>query len=197
MTRAQKPEDIADGRSRRGALNRERIVKAMLELVREGELLPTAAEVAARAKVGARSVFRHFADMESLYAELGSLIEREVLPLAEAALPTGSREERVRAMVRKRAAIFERIAPFQRAGAIQRWHSEFLQRDHAAFVRQQRRELLKGLPELGSAPDALVEAVDLATSYEAWDRLRSDQRLRRERAEEAVETAVRALLEAL
>ena len=39
-----------DGRVQRGARNRERILDALLELVRAGELLPTAEQVAARAQ---------------------------------------------------------------------------------------------------------------------------------------------------
>jgi AcrR family transcriptional regulator len=49
----------------RGARNRAAIVAALLELVGEGELEPTAEQVAERACVGTRTVFRHFADMES------------------------------------------------------------------------------------------------------------------------------------
>ena len=38
------------------------------------------------------------------------------------------------------------------------------------------------------------EALDLVTSFEAWDRLRSDQHLGRERAEAAITAAALALL---
>ena len=39
----------------------------------------------------------------------------------------------------------------------------------------------------------LVEALDQATSFEAWDRLRNDQRLGRPRARAVMERTVRAL----
>jgi hypothetical protein len=39
-----------------------------------------------------------------------------------------------------------------------------------------------------------VEALDLLTSFEAWNRFRTDQHLGRERAAEAMESAVRSLL---
>ena len=187
-------ETAGDGRARRGARNRERIVNALVELVRAGELQPTAEQVAERAAVGTRTVFRHFADMDVLYAELSARIEREVRPLAEEPLPPGSLVERAVALTRRRAVIFERIAPFQRAGDLQRWHSTFIQRDRARMARDLRADLLARLPELVGAPAARVEALDLLTSFEAWNRLRSDQRLGRERAAEAMETAVRALL---
>ena len=50
----------------------------MLELVREGRMAPTAEEVAKRAEVGLRTVFRRFKDMESLYAEMSVAINQKV-----------------------------------------------------------------------------------------------------------------------
>jgi len=62
------------------------------------------------------------------------------------------------------------------------------------MVRQLRADLLAWLPELESADADLVEALDLAASFEAWDRLRCEQRLGRLRARAAMERAVLALL---
>jgi AcrR family transcriptional regulator len=183
-----------DGRVQRGARNREAILESLYELVREGELQPTAEQVAQRAGVGTRTVFRHFADMESLHAEIAARVEREVAPLAGAPAVEGGLEERARALTRQRAAVFERIAPFKRSGALHRRASPFLERRHAAMVRRLRADLLRVLAELERAPAPLLEALDLLLSFEAWDRLRSDQRLGRDRAQGAMEHAVLALL---
>ncbi len=183
-----------DGRVARGEQNRGAILDAVYALVREGVLRPTAEQVAERAGVGARTVFRHFADMEGLYTEMVERIEREVAPLLEAPPPTGSIDERARALVRSRASLFERIANFKRSGNLQRLDSAVIRRKHALMPRREREALLAALPELASAPDAAREALDLVTSFEAWDRLRVDQRLGRERAEAVVEHAVLALL---
>jgi hypothetical protein len=53
---------------------------------------------------------------------------------------------------------------------------------------------MRWFPELAGAPAALVEAVDLATSFEAWERLRFDRQLGTKAATAAVEAAVLALL---
>lgn len=187
----------ADGRVRRGERNREAILQAVLELVGAGELRPTAEQVAQRAGVGMRTVFRHFADMESLFAEMTARMEREVRPLFERAPPTGTPEERGRALVERRFALYERIGPFKRSANLARRSSPFLQRDHASMVRGLRADLLRAFPELAEAPEALVEALDYASSFEAWDRLRGEQRLGRERAQGAMERAVLALLASL
>lgn len=190
-------EKRVDGRAQRREKSRAAIVAALFDLVGTGALQPTAQQVAARAGVGIRSVFRHFDDMDSLYAELDARLREEATPLLRAAPPTGSLDERARALIRQRVRFFERIAPYKRAGALQRWRSEFLRRGHAALVRELRTALHEALPELADAEPALCEALDLATSFEAWDRLRTEQRLSRERAEDTVLCTVRGLIQHL
>jgi AcrR family transcriptional regulator len=67
----------------RGARNRNYIMDAIFELIQEGLVLPTAEQIADRAGVGTRTVFRHFDDMESLFVEMNSRLEREVRPVLE------------------------------------------------------------------------------------------------------------------
>ena len=55
-----------DGRRLRRERNRDAVVQAVLELVREGELAPGVEAVAARAGLSARSVFRYFDDLDDL-----------------------------------------------------------------------------------------------------------------------------------
>ena len=172
-------------------------MQALLALVGEGVLRPTAEQVAEHAGVGTRTVFRHFADMEGLHAEMSERIRREVAPLFDGPPTTGSIAERARALVRARAAAFERIANFKRSGNLQRLDSVVGRRQQALMPRLERENLLAALPELERAAEPLREAVDMATSFEAWDRLRVDQRLGRERAESVMEHAVLALLRPL
>ena len=105
--------------------------------------------------------------------------------------------ERARALVADRAALFERVAYYMRATNRSRGRSPFLTNEHRKIVRQLRERLLRWLPELRGAPADLVEALDQVTSFEAWDRLRSDQRLGRARAQAAMERAVLALIREL
>ncbi len=189
-------EPSSDGRQRRSERSREAIVQALIDLVGEGILQPTAQQVAESAGVGIRSVFRHFADMDSLFAEMDARLQAEALPLLRGDPPDANVEKRARALIDRRIAFFEKIAPFKRAGTIQRWRSPFLRGQHGVLVRALRTDLLRWLPELRRAPADLVEAFDLALSFEAWDRLRTDQRLGRDRARDALLRIVLALLSA-
>ena len=186
-------EPSSDGRLRRGERSREAIVAALFELVGEGVLQPTAQQVAERAGVGIRSVFRHFDDMDSLFATMDARLRADALPILRE--PTeGSLRERALALVQRRARLFERVAPYKRSANVQRWRSDFLRSRHAHLVRELRADLLRALPELADAAPETLDAIDLITSFEAWDRLRADQRLSRERAEATLERALLALL---
>jgi len=187
----------ADGRVRRGQRSDEAIVDALLELVGEHVLEPTAQQVAERAGVGLRTVFRRFADMESLFAEMDARLQAKALPLLLGGSPTGSLQDRARELVARRTTFFERIAPYKRSGNLKRGRSRFLRDRHARLVRALRADLERWLPEIARAPAAVADGIDVMTSFEAWDRLRSEQHLGRERAQAAVERAVLALLNVL
>jgi AcrR family transcriptional regulator len=190
-------EPASDGRVRRSQRSGQAIVEALLQLVGEGVLEPTAEQVAQRAGVGIRTVFRRFSDMESLFAEMDARLQAEALPLLTGGRPEGNLPDRARALVRQRVALFERIAPYKRSGNLKRWRSPFLRSRHAVLVQALRADLPRWFPELRRAPADLVDALDLATSFEAWDRLRIEQRLGRERAQAAVERTVLALVDGL
>ncbi len=185
----------SDGRLRRGERSREAIVAALFELVGEGVLQPTAQQVAERAEVGIRSVFRHFDDMDSLFATMDERLSADALPILREETASGSLRERARGLAQRRARLFERIGPYKRSANVQRWRSNFLRTRHAGLVRELRADLLRSLPELESAGAETLEAIDLVACFEAWDRLRTDQRLSRERAEATLERALLALLD--
>ena len=193
------PEQVAtrsedDGRVQRSVRSRERILDALTELVSEGVLQPTAQQVAARASVSLRTVFRHFDDMEGLYREMQGRLNQVLRPLIDRAVPEGSLEVRVHDLVQRRSALFEKGAPFLRADVMVRWRSLFLSQAHDQMVRGLRLDLLRTLPEVADLPAERRDALELVTSFEAYDRLRTDQRLGRDRAQAVMTETVQALL---
>ena len=193
-------EAAADGRLQRSERSRTAIVQALYELIGEGGVEPTAEQVAERAGVGIRTVFRHFNDMERLFSELNERVEAGARPLLEDDGPSpgeGTPVDRAARLAQRRAVFYEQIAPFKRSGNLKRARSAFLQSRHMQMVRALRGDVLRWLPELESAPPELRDAFEMAASFEAWDRLRSDQKLSRSRAAAALEAALRALAESL
>jgi AcrR family transcriptional regulator len=173
-----------DGRALRAERSREAIVEALFDLVGEGTPVPTAQQVADRAGVGIRTVFRHFSDMESLFAEISERLRAEIRPLLRGRPPAGAPATRLRELVRRRARLFERILPYRRSTQILRGRSPFLEEQLRSDHRELRAELRRWLPELD---DEALEALDAVLSPELWLRLRIDQRLGVRRAGRTLE----------
>ena len=95
----RRSSETLDGRALRSERSREAIAAALFELVGEGNLEPTAQQVADRAHVGIRTVFRHFSDMEALYATLDAWLLAEVGPMLRSVMQAGqaawSRDQRL------------------------------------------------------------------------------------------------------
>ena len=166
-----------DGRKSRGEQSRRRIVAALMALVREGVITPTAEAVAARADVGLRTVFRHFADMETLYREIAIEIDAVVGPAARTRLAGRDWRERLAQSIELRCAVFERLMPFQRATAVHRHESPFLDQRQVEAAALQRSLLRHALPKSLAADKPRFEALDLVLSFDSWLRLRREQGL--------------------
>jgi AcrR family transcriptional regulator len=191
----KKSPPATDGRVRRSERSRAAIVQALFELIGEGVLAPTADEVADRAAIGIRTVFRQFKDMDKLYGALDVLLYERFEPVFLAPVPEGPIEARIEEFVARRAKGYEGIAPYKRAANVKRARSEFLQERHEAVVSRMSKDLRRWFPELKRMDAATMHALELVTSFEAWDRLRVDQRLGKQRAAEAMKQAMTALLD--
>lgn len=195
--RARTRQDAAsgdDGRRRRSRTSRARIIDAMLALVRQGNHAPSAAEVARAAGVGLRTVFRHFADMDSLYREMSALIRAEVLPSALRPFATADWRSRLDENIDRRVGLFEAIFPFRISADLRRHSSRFLMEDYRRNLALERSTMRATLPPEIVGDSALVEALTLAVSFDAWRSLRDGQELSVADAREVVRRTVAALL---
>lgn len=194
QTVVQPPQEL-DGRRRRSLDSRAQIVAALFNLVREGDISPSAERVAARAQVGLRTVFRHFNDMDSLYRELSALIEAELAAALATPLTGSDWRARLIDLIGKRAVVYEKIAPFKRAANAHRHQSDFLVAGHQRMVATARDVLVELLPRTVHDDAPLMEMLDLLLSFESWSRLRDDQSLSPRDARDCLELAVRRLID--
>jgi len=183
-----------DGRRQRSETSRKRIVRAMLELIGAGDVSPSAENVAARAGLGLRTVFRHFENMETLYQEINAAITAELRPVAEEPLRSPDWRGQLGEIVERRVRIFERIMPFKIATDVHRHDSPFLARKAEALTREQRAALVRAVPAGIRADDAFFEALDLLLSFETWRRLRKEQKLSVARAQRTLDLMLDALM---
>ena len=115
-----------DGRRKRGDQSRKQIVDAMLALVREGEMSPSAAQVAEKANVGLRTVFRHFDEMEILYREMAEVTQARILPAFEKPYKSDEWRLQLLELIDRRIAAYEEIMPLKVAASVLRFRSPFL-----------------------------------------------------------------------
>jgi AcrR family transcriptional regulator len=188
--------DEADGRVVRRQNNRRRIVAAMLELVRAGAISPSAEEVAERAGLGLRTVFRHFDDMDSLYREMAEAMRNELQPIVAAPFASRDWPGRLEEIVDRRARLFERAMPFKNAADVHRHRSVFLRKDYEMMRSAERAALEAALPAALKSDKRFFEALDQALSFSTWQHLRRDQKLSQAQARVTVEYAIRALVAA-
>ncbi|NWG54461.1 MAG: TetR family transcriptional regulator [Hydrogenophilaceae bacterium] len=165
----------------------------MRALIGAGEMNPSAAQIAERAGVSLRSVFRHFEDMDSLYREIAALVEAEVMPLALRPFEATDWRARLVELTARRADIFERILPFRVAGAARRFQSAYLMDDYRRTVALEQSALKAILPAAIAGDPLLFAALDVVTSFDAWRRMRQDQGLSIKKAEAAMRLAVERL----
>lgn len=169
--------DRVDGRRVRGADNRRRIVDALLKLVATGTVSPNAEQVATEAGVALRTVFRHFADMDSLYREISERMQAEIQPIIVRPFASNDWRERLVELVDRRAQVFERLLPFKIAGDAHRHGSPYLTTEQGAIVKAIRQALRNALGTKIADDKTRFEALDLMLSFESWRRLRVDQGL--------------------
>ncbi|HET6834631.1 MAG TPA: TetR/AcrR family transcriptional regulator [Acidimicrobiales bacterium] len=190
-----------DGRHRRAERSRDAVVDALLSLYDDGVVRPGVADIAARAGVSPRSVFRHFADLEGL-AE--AAIDRQwarVHVLFEAPPHEGDRETRVTALVDQRLRLHGAIIGVARAAAVLSSSSPVV----ASTLRARRRLLGDQVvalfaPELrarqGQARSELAAALEATASLENVEYLRAHAGLGSDRAAGVVRRMLHALLAA-
>jgi AcrR family transcriptional regulator len=173
-----------DGRRFRREQNRDAVLDTLIELFRDGNYLPTVNEIAGRAGISARSLFRYFDDLNDLtrsaiarhMASAGPLYDVGVSP----DLPT---DAKIDLFVDARVRLFEVIAPTARAVRVAVTRNPMLAsqlRERRSFFRRQISEVFAA--ELGAADEhgehsPLLPALDTLCSFETYDLLRSDHGL--------------------
>lgn len=174
------PANVADGRRLRRDRNRQAVVHALLGLYHEGNLRPSSAEVALRAGLSPRSLFRYFDDVDDLCRAAVDRHIRRILPLNEiGASPGDPVPAKAAALAAQRVRLYEAIGS---VGVVSRLQAPFqpLVQDELSRVRQGWRRQIAELfgPEiaaLGASGDAMLAAADALCSFESYQLLRHDQ----------------------
>ena len=166
-----------DGRHLRAERNREAVVVAMVDLIRETGEVPTPEVIAERAGVSRRTVFRLFDDLEGLRAAVTNHVRQQVVTRFPAPIPSGRGvHEEVAALVDHRAKVYEFITPYRRlADSLKRSQPAV-----AAGLAEGRKALRMHLEwllgeHMEPQDQERWHALELVTSWPTWRALREDQ----------------------
>lgn len=179
-------EVVPDGRRQRSERSRQAIIDASLELLEEGILVPTAQQISERAGVGIRSFFRHFSDMEALFAAADEQSREATEALFIGGDRDGTLEERILHAVERHADGYEDQKNVIKSTAAQSWRYEILRKNYARHQRGLRKDIDNWLPEVMLLSPLQREAVDAVASAEMWLRLREHQGLSKKNAIEVI-----------
>ncbi|MEW5825895.1 MAG: TetR/AcrR family transcriptional regulator [Candidatus Bipolaricaulota bacterium] len=188
-----------DGRTARLERNRAEIVRAQVEHAQETGKLPTVDEIAERANVSQRSVFRIFGDKASLLREASEYVYRQLderFPFPE--LAGLAMHERITRMVDHFASIYEFITPMRRVLATSEIDPEFVseERERVSVRYQARiRDAFSDLDLLGDPSPVRLRTFRLIASWNAWEYLRTEGKLSVEDAKEVICQAITAVLQ--
>ena len=185
-----------DGRRLRREQNREAVLNSLVALFTEGNYQPSAAEVATRAGLSQRSLFRYFDDVDDLSRAAIEHQQQTALPLLDPGVPAkATTVEKVDRVVAARIALFEAIEPGARAARVAAHRHPVVAaqlRETRSFLRHQLEVVFAG--ELKRSP-AVLPALDALLSFETHQLLRHDHGRSRQETRAALTAAVAALLD--
>jgi AcrR family transcriptional regulator len=167
----------ADGRTARAVRTRAAIVDALLELLEEGDLQPTANRIAERAGISLRLIYHHFGDLEALFQAVAARQAERVAEHFEPIADGLALDERLDAFVKHRTAILEWLTPVRRASLLQEPFSEELSLARDAMYEIGRQQVLSLFgDDLDALPtderDPAKAAFVAISSWSFWDALR-------------------------
>ena len=186
-----------DGRRLRREQNRDAVVDALVGWFEDGVYEPSSAQIAERAGLSPRSLFRYFDDVDDLNRAAIAQQLATARPLLDPRVgPDDPLRLRVERLVDARTRLYEAITPGARAARITAHRHLLVAQqvaDSRAYLRDQIRRLFQR--ELGGDRAALLPALDALCSFETFELLRDDQKLSRPKVTAALTRALITLLD--
>ena len=171
-----------DGRTARSVRSRQAVVEALLDLLEEGDLRPTAARIAERAGLSLRSVFQHFENLENLFAAAAEGHLARLKPLRLVVPRDRPLAERLDLFSERRAVLLEAMTPVRRASLrVEPFSGEVAGRLDKSRELGRREVAAVFAPELsrrtGRERRLLLARMSASSGWAMWDALRRHEGL--------------------
>lgn len=170
-------ETKVDGRKERSNTSRKKVVDAFMALIQAGNVAPSAEEVAKKAQVGLRTVFRRFSEMELLYQELIEEFDKLIQPIVSKPFESGDWYEKVTEYRERKIAAFEQFMPFRLALLNATPKSQVIREQLLLWEGFEVKALKSILPFDYNKEQDLFNGLVTLLSYSSWIQLRNVQGL--------------------
>jgi AcrR family transcriptional regulator len=193
-------ESPTDGRLLRSQRTKRAIVDALLDLIREGHMKPSSAEIADRAGVTQRTLFNQFGDMDSLLRAIAARHAARVTPMIPN-ITSGTLTERSHEFCTQLAGLLEEVMQIRWAIITNSTSNERLGRGTEVLTQVLRHQMQETfgneLRQLDEADrSATLDLLEIEADPITWRLRRFQQRKTVEEAADALERAINLVLRA-
>lgn len=196
-------DEVIDGRTARRDRGRNAVLEAALELWEEENLEPSPEQIAQRAGVSTRSVYRYFEDRDQLVRAIIAHKQLQILPLFRIEdMGQGDLELRISRFVDSRLEVYEAIGASSRAMTIKAAGDPVIAEQIAFRKAEFRQQVVRQFDnELAQMTDTermvSLNSVDALTQAESLDRFRRELQLSKDDCRTLLVASIRALLTTL
>jgi len=183
-----------DGRVMRTKDSHNKIVSAFLSLLRQGNINPSAEDVAKEAGVGLRTIFRRFKEMELLYREVATEVQNAFGPETTKPWRSSIWQEQLEEMLSRKADIYERMMPYSIAAQYLRHNSVYLTEFNRRWLSIEHEIIMSILPFSPEDEPELFNAIEGTLSNESWIQYRKNHQLSPEQSHNTMKVILGALI---
>ena len=161
-----------DGRFLRSKKSQNIILESIINLINKGNFYPTADEVAKESGIAIRTVFRQFADMETLIMKVDETINIKLLNEKILIDKDLSLKERLKKIIEERIYFYNKYENIMIATITQLPKYKILQKRYPEYQKLLRKRTEKIIPELLNIKSNNQELIDASLSFGFYQRLK-------------------------
>ncbi|MEE2667645.1 MAG: TetR/AcrR family transcriptional regulator [Pseudomonadota bacterium] len=175
---------IKDGRKLRSQNTSDHILSTIIRLAREGNQDINFDVIAKEAKLGTRTIFRHFEDKDALLEALNKKVRESIFNNFPKKSENESLEKRMKSLISFLCDMYSKNKNLYYWTAINIVQSEQVYKNALTMYKLHRMNILKTLPEIESKDRREQEAIFQILSFGFWRDMRLFSKKKKKEIEE-------------
>jgi AcrR family transcriptional regulator len=184
----------ADGRRQRSQKSRRKVLRAIWEIMLNGDMEPGAPEISEKSGVSLRTVYRHLEDMDAIYRELVLAAEESAAPIQLKPYKSLDWKDQLIELTHRTVEIWNHFIVPHTACEIRRFKSEILMDEYRRSRMRELSAIKAVLPEGMEGYDKLLNSLDGILCFSMVRRLRQDRSYSLKKTKDIMTHMVQALI---